>query len=568
MIKAYNFDDFASVTKDDWQEKLFKDLPRQVAQRIQSWQSDRSNSFEAYYCAKDGAASSNILQFASQFRSTDQDWQYISHINVGNKSTALSALMNGAGGLMLSNELLSDLDETLQTIDPAHCTIGIRTDKLDEIQLLLKWRDQMAKSPLSYSTLVFSDIDSFQKENISSQKYFYSKIITSSINREQLKWININNDLVQSKGGSIQTELVYMLSRSVHVISDALDQGMTIDDIAKSIFVSTAIGSGYFVELVKIDLIRALLGQLLSQYGAKVQPIYVHARTSSLTKSGLDENTNLLRCTTEAMSAVIGGVDALSIDPHHSISFSARIARNMSNLLKEEAYLGKVAQPADGAYYLETMASQLAKASWTSFQTLESKGGFEWAMKNNYFQDEIDQDFKFLTDQFESGKKNLVGVSNFGNLDEKLSIELPSIDHASNGGQFESVRKWVEKYVDQYGEIARPTVQLVSIGDDNKMINARAGFITNFFGWAGFKVLPISTLITTGALNVLCGADEDYETIEEKWLSENTNFATLIVAAGKPNSEVPISTWIHARSNRLSSVVDLLNKLHIIQNPS
>ena len=78
-----------------------------------------------------------------------------------------------------------------------------------------------------------------------------------------------------------------------------------------------------------------------------------------------DSYVNMLRDTTEAMSAAIAGVDYLEVLPYDFAfrvpnDFSRRIARNVQNILKEEARFDKVVDPAAGSYYVEMLTEKIA----------------------------------------------------------------------------------------------------------------------------------------------------------------------------------------------------------------
>jgi methylmalonyl-CoA mutase len=108
--------------------------------------------------------------------------------------------------------------------------------------------------------------------------------------------------------------------------------------------------------------------------------MFIHSETSKETGSVEDLNYEILRNTTKSMSAIVGGCDSLTVNPHDSsnekIDFSNRIARNSHQILKEESFFNKVKKPADGAYYIEELTEQFATKAWALFQELEKDGGF------------------------------------------------------------------------------------------------------------------------------------------------------------------------------------------------
>ena len=140
-----------------------------------------------------------------------------------------------------------------------------------------------------------------------------------------------------------------------------------------------SIGSNYFMEIAKLRAARMLWAQAVTAFApeaGEAARMRIHARTALANKSIFDPYTNLLRVTTEALAAAIGGCDSMEVVPAR---FSARMARNVQLILKEEAHLYAVSDPAGGAYYVESLTDSLAREAWALFQQIEAQGGFALA---------------------------------------------------------------------------------------------------------------------------------------------------------------------------------------------
>ena len=110
----------------------------------------------------------------------------------------------------------------------------------------------------------------------------------------------------------------------------------------------------------------------------------IAARTSRWNKTLYDPHVNILRATTEAMAAVLGGADSVTVAPFDACykrpdEASRRLARNTQLLLKHEAWLGRVADAAGGSYYVETITDFLAREGWKIMQEIEARGGYRKA---------------------------------------------------------------------------------------------------------------------------------------------------------------------------------------------
>lgn len=147
--------------------------------------------------------------------------------------------------------------------------------------------------------------------------------------------------------------------------------------LTKRLQFKIAIGKSYFVNISKIRAFKLLWQQILSAYGADWrQPVSIEGH---LALSSMKENqyNNMIGSTTQAMSAIIAGVDRLYVLPAdaktnpNGTSFTTRIARNIQHLLSLESHLDHVVDPAAGSYHIETFTETIAEETWLKFQELE-----------------------------------------------------------------------------------------------------------------------------------------------------------------------------------------------------
>jgi len=106
----------------------------------------------------------------------------------------------------------------------------------------------------------------------------------------------------------------------------------------------------------------------------------LHASSGQRNKTRRAAHVNMLRLTTEALAAALGGVDSMSLAPFDaplglSDAFSRRLARNLQLILQEELPLCQLIDPAGGAWHIENLTDQLSRAAWARFQKIEAAGG-------------------------------------------------------------------------------------------------------------------------------------------------------------------------------------------------
>lgn len=128
----------------------------------------------------------------------------------------------------------------------------------------------------------------------------------------------------------------------------------------------------YFNSIAFLRAVRLCLQQINHEHGLSTD-----CEIGVLIKA-TDDNPDYqkIKNTSQAMAAIIGGADILIIEPingEDGSSFERRVARNVQNVLREEAYLHRVADPAAGSYYIEALTDTFARKIWAEFQQLLSE---------------------------------------------------------------------------------------------------------------------------------------------------------------------------------------------------
>lgn len=171
-----------------------------------------------------------------------------------------------------------------------------------------------------------------------------------------------------------ESEIANALSKAITLIDRATDQGIKPQDILNQICFSINIGPDFFNEIAKLKALRNLWLQVNGAYQVTSQvPLYIHATSLAWINEKYQPHGNMIKTTTAAMSAVLGGCDGLTIEPEDaSNAMMSRIARNVSSIIREESHFSKVADATDGSYYLNTLTEQLAEKAWQKFQSMHA----------------------------------------------------------------------------------------------------------------------------------------------------------------------------------------------------
>lgn len=361
----------------------------------------------------------------------------------------------------------------------------------------------------------------------------------------RVRSVTIDAGAYHEAGASAVQELACTLGALAERLARSTNRGLDLETLLDALQVIVPISTSYFIELAKLRALRLLVPQVVKAFAEEdntdvssaPSDLFVHAKTSRRTETIYDPHTNMLRATTEAMTAVLGGCDALTVRSYEASlrppnAFGQRIARNTQLVLRHEAHLDQVADPAAGAYYVETLTDKLAQRAWEQFQTIEAKGGIVEALRAGTLQREIAETQKKRLDALDERQHVLVGTTHYPALDERRrddlagpdasasngeppSLEAPSIGairHTLRNGatldsvcaalqdetatierlprlrmakDIESIRLRTEEYADAHD--GPPHVLLAPLGPPGAR-NARATFARNFLGVAGFAI--------------------------------------------------------------------------------
>jgi methylmalonyl-CoA mutase len=182
------------------------------------------------------------------------------------------------------------------------------------------------------------------------------------------------HDFFDGPEGAVQ-ELANTVFKAEMWLSTLADKQISPAATNRYVFFSLSVGTNYFVEIAKLRALRLLWANVMQAWGVgEWQMPYIDAHFA-LGDQLEDAHQNMIRATTQAMSAIIGGADRLTVLPSddfavESSGFSSRIARNLQHILKMESHLDWVADPVAGSYFVEDLTRKLAGAAWEEFQKM------------------------------------------------------------------------------------------------------------------------------------------------------------------------------------------------------
>ena len=406
----------------------------------------------------------------------------------------------------------------------------------------------------------------------------------------KMRVLTINGRHFNNAGSGIVQELAFTLSSATALMSALTDKGLTAKQVACNINFCFATGSNYFMEIAKLRSARLLWSKIVEQYNTGCeccQKVFIHCTGSMWNKSVYDPYVNMLRTTTETMSAAIGGADSIATPPFDAAyrkadDFGQRIARNQQLLLKEESYMDKIVDPSAGSYYIENLTDSIAHHAWQLFLQVEQLGGFAAAIKQGFVQDEIERTAARRDADIATRRTTILGTNQYPNLLESMAANIATDEvhcccqcsdtpqelrplHIYRGAEaFERLRLATEKAAH------RPKVFLLTYGN-LAMRKARSGFATNFFGVAGYEIIDNAgfanaaegveaALKANPDIVVMCSSDDEYAEIAQEVCSSLKGKVKSIVLAGYPKEmvdtykEYGVDEFIHIKTNALETL--------------
>jgi methylmalonyl-CoA mutase len=379
----------------------------------------------------------------------------------------------------------------------------------------------------------------------------------------------IRADFLHEAGANAVQELGYALAEGVERLAAIAEIRRSVDLAAREIEFVFAAGSVFFFEIAKLRAARMLWAQAVAAFSPEQESaclMHVHVRTSRRNKSIYDRYTNLLRVTTEALSAVIGGCDRLTVE---AFGFGERLAVNLQRVLREEAHVDVPADPGGGSYYLEVLTDSLAREAWKLFQQVEAAGGYSAALKSGAIEKALAQSHADREKAIALRRRTLVGVNNFPDLVEKTPEAEALVPESGDpfrafrlAEPFERIRERTERHARATGRY--PRVLLLKRGD-LKMRMARANFSLNFFGCAGFEIEDSEEYEGTSSdLIVLCSSDPEYLALAREVCPK---VKAPVIVAGNPKDQIEalkaagVQGFIHIASDAVQTLTDCQNRL-------
>lgn len=462
-MSDFLFNEFDEVSAKQWKQKIQVDLNGADYNDTLVWQSLEGIHVKPFYHRDNFDASFPPIP------GQPQQWRIAQSIFIDDEAIAnklaLDAIDRGAEAIYFSSVTEFKAERLFQEFPYGKATIYFNFQFLVE-EFILKLVHFLSENNAS----VYYNIDILGNFARSGNWFYNLKKDHEILEKIVLTYpseviISIDTTLFQNAGANIVQQLAYALAHANEYLNHFCSSERSKKEVSNNenlkVSFKIATGSNYFFEIAKIRSLRKLYAALASEYRVE-ETCHILATPSKRNKTLYDYNVNMLRTTTECMSAILSGADTICNLPydglyHKSNEFGERISRNQLLILKAESYFDTVANPSDGSYYIECLTDDLAEKALELFKDIEKNGGFLQQLKKGTLQKKTIESAEKEQKLFDDGKIVLVGINKYQNKADRMKDDLELYPFIKRNPRQTAIQPILEKRLSEKLEQERLT---------------------------------------------------------------------------------------------------------------
>lgn len=614
MEKERLFSEFSPVSSENWKNKIVEDLKGADYDKKMIWRTGEGFNVNPFYRKEDlpegcGTAAPGEFPY-TRGNSCSNNWLIRQSINIADAAEAnakarkmiedgVTSIAFKVRGKLVTPEYIPALLDGINA-EKVELSFNVCVNKTMVFAAMLvdyykergfdleKVRGTIEYDPIGKELLTGKVIENYAD--------IIKELVSTLEELPRYRCVAVNSVRLNDAGAYITQELAYALAWGNEYMQAMTEAGIPAGKAAKSIRFNMGISSNFFMEIAKFRAARTLWAKIVEQYEPECRcacKMIIHAETSKFNLTLFDPYVNMLRTQTEAMSAAIAGVEAITVTPYDSVyetptEFAERIAKNQQLILKHESHLDKVADPAGGSYYIESLTASIATEAWRQFLAIEEAGGFHKAVKEGRIKAEVEGAGDNRRTALAKRKEILLGTNQYPNFSETSDGRRP-VGKCCNCGchsqENEAMTLTAKRLGEEFEQLRlateesgrRPKAFMLTIGN-LAMRQARAQFSCNFLATAGYEVIDNlgfksveegveAALKANADIVVICSSDDEYAEYAIPAYNAVKDKAIFIVAGAPACSEelqkAGIDNFIHVRVNVLETLKALNAKLGI-----
>jgi methylmalonyl-CoA mutase len=405
---------FPPATAEKWRAQIKKELKLDSLQAIE-WHNENGLVIAPFYSSEDQKRT-----YLPAF--THREWDIC--VDAGTKSAVeknarlLKALQSGATAVQVvyAGESPEELLKTIQ-LEYIRSSFVVTLDNARTLLTYLHAQYAVELNCAIFCRELYTESAHTQWKDL-QQEFPRVSLLSASV----LQHHNANCFAV--------TELALALA----ALTEQLNSGI----ISKTAHIQMGAGNDYFVELAKFRALHRLWLQLAPLFNCNAE-LHIHVETTLTNKTLSDAYNNLLRTTTETLSAILGGAHSITVNGFDVLQpgdseLAFRMAINQQLILREEALLSHFADVACGSWFIENLTDALAEKALAVFNTIEQAGGYNAVIASGWVTNRIADEANQRQSKINSGERVVIGINKYKNTAESVQLSNDTVEQLKNKG--------------------------------------------------------------------------------------------------------------------------------------
>lgn len=298
-----------------------------------------------------------------------------------------------------------------------------------------------------------------------------------SKNLPRFNTISISGYHMREAGCNAIQEIAFTIADGIAYVEEVIKRGIKVDEFAPRLSFFFTTHNNFFEEICKLRAARRLWFKIMkNRFNAKdVNSLRLrfHIQTAGVTLTAQQPQVNLIRVTSQAIAAILGGTQSL-----HTCGFdealaiptedSVRLSLRTQQVLAHETGVTDIVDPLGGSYYIEYLTTKLEEKAMEYITKIDKMGGMSIAIENSYIQQEIQNNAYLEQKNIEEGKQNVIGINTFC-TDEECKINTFKHDKEFEKSIIKSLKELKEERNEQLVQEKLKVLKKVALSSENIM---------------------------------------------------------------------------------------------------
>src|ERR687894_728520 len=401
----------------------------------------------------------------------------------------------GRTGVSISS--IKDMMTAFQNInlDKVSTSMTINATASTLLSLYISIAESQGVSPVDLRGTTQNDI---LKEYIARNTYIYppkpsirligDMIQYCSKNVPQWYPISISGYHMREAGSNAIQELAFTFANAIEYIQTCLNKGLKVDDFAPRLSFFFCCTMEFFEEIAKFRAARRIYANIMKNRfhakNAKSWHLRFHVQTSGESLTAQQVDNNIIRVTSQAIAAVLGGCQSLHTNSRDEAlalptEESVKIALRTQQVIAAETGIAKTVDPVGGSYYIEYLTAKIEEEVNKYLKKIEVMGGALVAVEKGFFQEEIRRNAYNMKKEIDSKKRTIVGVNKYQDSHD-IEPSLNVIDPLLEQKQLAKVKEFKSNRDKSKVDQALSQLQKAAEKDDDNLMPHIINAVKNY----------------------------------------------------------------------------------------